>query len=356
MGTLVYGFAVYTNTLIYKALPMKIQNILLLAVAVLLSACSATLPVIKNAPNCQVKSLSTPGPEDFALDIQHDRLVIAAVERRAKMSLGDLYAMSLTNNSVRLLPRSNEPENFLFRPHGVDIALRNNQPHLFVVLHGPGKGPYEWSKIAEYQLMPDAASYVTSYSSDLMYSPNDVEATDDGYIYASNDPMTHVFQALFGMNKRSIVAKNSKWFDAAEGFVFPNGMIVHDGRMYVADTMEHVIWQLKPTQNGRWGYPKKYAKIKGPDNLYISGNYLYTAGHIDSMAFLKHARNNEKLSPSVVFRVPLGHDVTKGPAAAEIVYVNDGSELSAASGALEHKGKLYIANVFQPKVLVCELP
>jgi hypothetical protein len=61
-------------------------------------------------------------------------------------------------------------------------------------------------------------------------------------------------------------------------------------------------------------------------------------------------KDPEEPSPSVVFVVrPEIH--TKNA-----VYVNDGRMISAASTAMAYQKKLYISQVFEPYIVVCDVP
>jgi arylesterase/paraoxonase len=75
---------------------------------------------------------------------------------------------------------------------------------------------------------------------------------------------------------------------------------------------------------------------------------LWIAAHPKLLAFVGHAKDSLKRSPSQVLKLTpkAGSDY-----AVEEMWMDAGDQLSGSSIALRHRDELYVGGVFQPRVI-----
>ena len=164
-------------------------------------------------------------------------------------------------------------------------------------------------------------------------------------------------EALLKLKKSNVVCfnhLNKQWTIVSNGFAYANGIAVQHcpfDKVLLSTTRGDRLYSLQNVgDNVDWYYPKEIAHLKGLDNItFINDNEVLVTAHLNQVAFMKHAGDPKKISPSVVYRV----NITTGQSTA--IYANDGSAISAASTALYYKGKLYISQVFEPFILKCDV-
>jgi len=194
----------------------------------------------------------------------------------------------------------------------------------------------------------------------LLVSPNDLVAVGPDAFYAAND---HGSAGAFGQMLSDVLLlrnANIVYYDGASMRVagdrlsFPNGIGVSaDGKtIYVAETIGAALHVYSRNAGTGELTARDYARLGvGLDNIDVEPDgALLIAGHPKMMAFLAHARDPRKLSPSQVIRV---EPAEAGGGKAGTIYLNLGEELSGSSVAAGYGDRMLIGNVFDPKILVC---
>lgn len=325
----------------------------------ILASCSSTIPIVKQA--ISIKIPVGPGPEDIVLDTfstASPRLLVSCCERRKEnAAYGEICEINLNDDLFKILPRLNDPQGLLFRPHGFDLVKnKEGQLLLYCISHNNEKKEHS---IIIYKVFADHLEFQEKLNSPLLVSPNDVTASCDGDIFVSNDAHKRgsVMEALLKFKKSNVVCfnhLNKQWSIVSTGFAYANGIAVqhcpHDKLLLSTSRSDRLYSLQNVGDHVDWYYPKKIAKLKGLDNIsFINENEILVTAHLNQVAFMKHAGNSKKISPSVVYRV----NIVTGKHSA--IYANDGSSISAASTALYYKGKLYISQVFEPFILKCDV-
>ena len=325
----------------------------------LFASCSSSIPVIKQP--ISIKINVGPGPEDIVLDtfsIASPRLLVSCCERRkGNTPYGEICEVNLKDDSFKILPRLNEPQGLLFRPHGFDLVKNNEgQLLLYCISHNNEKKEHS---IIVYQVFDDHLEFQKKLNSPLLVSPNDVTASCDGDIFVSNDAHKRgsMMEALLKLKKSNVVCfnhLNKQWTIVSKGFAYANGIAVQhcpSDKVLLSTTRSNKLFSLQNVgDNVDWYYPNVITKLKGLDNItYINENEVLVTAHLNQVAFIKHAKNPNKISPSVVYRV----NILTGKYIA--IFANDGKAISAASTALYYNGKLYVSQVFEPFILKCNL-
>ncbi|HMA84832.1 MAG TPA: hypothetical protein VKN73_03940 [Desulfosalsimonadaceae bacterium] len=299
-----------------------------------------------------------PGPEDFVLDKwQHPapRFLISSCERREPTADGDIFFYVPETRDTGIMRRTGEPARLAaFRPHGIDIRHADGTTHLYVILHDPYEsGGQNKHAVAVYRVFEDQLSLVNWLEdANYLWSPNDLSVMKTGDIYLTNDYRGKL--DLYFKRKASEIAlydaDTEKWRIVADSLAFANGILAEPDQVFVTTTLGNQVLAYPRRPDGSLGQGEAVASLKGGDNLTRYGKYLITAAHFDDFAFLRHAKDSEKPAPTVVMRI------TPETGMKKPIYVNSGEFISAASTAMVYKDKIYISQVFDPFMVVCDAP
>jgi len=322
------------------------------SLALLLVGC-ANLPA---APVWTCNSVpGIPGPEDFVLDrwSTPPRLIVSSDDRRNPENPGKIVTVCLSGGLVTELPRRGEPAGLVLHPHGVDLVrFRDGTLQLFVISH-PHRGQGDESVI-QYRLEQDHLVFQRRYSGSHLASPNDLAARPDGSFYVCNDSSARggMLELILGLRRSTVVYYDGRgaWSVAAERLAMANSIVVDGSRAYVTATRANRVYAYTVGEDGRLSQRRDLARIKGPDNLILEEGELLVAAHVDTVAFMGHARDPGKRSPSTVYSV----DTASG--AVSTLFQDDGRRISGASVALRFEGILYLGQVFESFLLKCPGP
>ncbi len=297
------------------------------------------------------------GPEDFALDLWNGppRLLISSHDRRHPETSGGIYFLEIDTEKTGELPRIGEPSSIkAFKPHGVDIRHTESRTLLYVIIHDPyGRMERSENAVVIYSVEKDCLNFVQLLEDERwLWSPNDLSVLPSGEIYLTNDYRGR--WDLYFRRKVSEIAyydpETGQWSKAAEKIAFANGILAEEKRVFVAATLGEKVFEFPRNSDGTLGEGKAIIHLKGPDNLMRQGSYLLTAAHFDDLAFMKHSKDASEHSPSVVFRLHPDHQYKAA------VFVDTGEVISAASTAMVYGERLYISQVFDPYIVICQVP
>jgi len=306
--------------------------------------------------NCEKITVGA-GTEDFALSPDGSTIFVSSHERRGWKVPGDIFAFNLKSRQVKKLARSGEPADLFFAPHGVDVFSQKGEKYLYVVNHGKETSDPDQS-IVIYRISGDSLLFVTRVRSELINSPNDVAVTETGSFYISNDHGSRgsFWELMWGLKKSKLTFCN---FDpaapqkeavcsvAAADIGMANGPLVRGDKVYLTATREDAVYSFKRAGDGSLSEKTKVAEVAGGDNLSWYEQQLITASHTSNWKFFRHASSASNKSPSSIVAVDPAKNAVTG------LYFNDGSEISAASGAFIHNDRLYISQVFEDFILEC---
>lgn len=316
------------------------------ACAALLAASCAKLPTYTDYPTQKIVTGS--GPEDMALDTftnrQNPRLLVSCSARRKTETRADeIWAVDLKTDLAKIIPRTGEPQGTRFRPHGIDIVRRaDGKTYLYVINHQDG-GTETPQHIMLYEVLPAELRYVTHYAGPLLTSPNDVCFAPGNGFYWSNDASNRkraFVEPVFGIRGGYVGhATDTGTEKSRTRFAYTNGIGVLNGDLYISTVIQATLFRFKNADLA--AKPEKIAKVTGGDNLSFlpDGRILVTA-HLRQLKFLRHLKNSEVKSPSVVYLVDPAAKTSK------VVYADNGSTISTASTAIYYGGYLYICQVF----------
>ncbi|MEM7037440.1 MAG: hypothetical protein AAF570_10705 [Bacteroidota bacterium] len=292
-----------------------------------------------------------PGPEDMVLDDSQSspRLLISCAERRdERPDFAGIVAFGLEDGQIDTLKRVGEPGGLVFHPHGIDFAMVDGKPMLYVISHNMKINDHT---IVQYEVGEKELKWVRSVRSREFTSPNAVSITKDGNFYVSNDRRNGKgWGEAFWRKKVATVVyctAEGECNVAATKVAFGNGIVNRDGHVYQASTTGNVVYRYKVDRH-RLTDREVIAKVTGPDNLRFSKNGILVACHVRGVAFLRHFNNPKNLSPTVVYEIPKGGE-------PRCIYSDDGSNISAGATGLIYKNKLYVNQVMENWIVVVDL-
>ncbi len=292
------------------------------------------------------------GPEDLVFDMENrsPRLIVSCAERNKKAwPRSEFWTVDLATDASSILPISGLPDSIELHAHGIDLGISMHGKTLFVVNH---EGCKSWNRqsILLFQILSDSLRFVDAFYDDMLTSPNDVCFDGVNGIFVSNDSRKayrRLEQLLF---KSSYVLhldlKTGQWTRAVDEIGYANGVGVNNGKLYVSGVCENGI-KVYEKNNGEWQLQKSLGSFKGVDNLTFYGDTIYTTAHPKLMKFAKHAFDHKKSSPGQIYSV----DTKKDSSAAQMIFEDDGTVMSAPSTAFRYGENMYVAQVFRPYIL-----
>ena len=303
-------------------------------------------------PKAMQESTGMYGPEDIVLDTNHTypRLIISSLERRSPLLFwlkptGDLFEMNLHTHAITKLPRTDEPQGFELRPHGIDLRRIEDITYLYVVAHGARRGQPE--SVVRYKVLGTTLQFDQTFSQPhhpLLTRPNDVQAEANGGFYVTNlesDDWWPVYPPAPVLHYAG-----QQWHVVGQFKANGNGVFLHENQLLVADDRTDQIVSI-PLDN-----PEKqrtFLSLKNPDNINQGpGSDLLIASHTSTMKFFLHSYGLASPSPGSIEHVKLEGSP---PLKTHSVFVSDGTPLSAPSSAIWFENRLYIGQVYKPFIV-----
>ncbi|WP_061249931.1 hypothetical protein [Leptospira alstonii] len=298
-----------------------------------------------------------PGPEDLAIDWEEKVLYVSSHERRTKNQTGKIFTIDLKNPSAPTELSVKYPSEF--RPHGISLLKTKDTYRLYVISHPK---LYEIHTIEIFERKGKEWSHVGTLTDPLITSPNDLSVVSENEIFLSNDHGTggiprYLWDDLFGFKRAEISYYDGKnWSNLGNPLSLGNGILyAKDSQgnefLYRSGYSDKSVFQFAiHREQGKpvLGEPKQILLNYGPDNLALdSKGRIFAVSHSSTYQFLRHVKNHDFHSPTLVFQI--SHDGN-----FQEVFANSGDLISGGSTAIPFEGRLYIAQIFNPYILNCE--
>jgi hypothetical protein len=327
---------------------------------IVLTVASCTV-IPKTKPRNTVRIPTGPGPEDIVIDTistPYPRLLASCHQRRSgQPAYSEICEVNLNNDSFKIVKRTNEPQGMVFRPHGIDL-VKNTKGELLLYCVSHNDEQKEHSIII-YKVFADYLEFKEKLDSPLLVSPNDITASCTGELFVTNDAGKRgsAMEQLLKLGRSNVISyepETKQWRVVATGVTYANGIALNrcmsDYVVVFSTVRSNKLYMLKPSKINTGEYTKRtIARLKGLDNItFINENELLVTAHLRQIAYIKHFKDPKNIAPTVVYRV----NIQTGEHSA--VYSNDGSAICGGSTALLYKGKMYIAQVFEPFLLKCD--
>ena len=301
------------------------------------------------------------GVEDITIHPRTGIAYLSACDRRAvgagRPGGGGIYAYDLNAanpNPVKLTPNVG-PD---YQPHGISLYVGNNgQDALFVINHEGGRHTIDIFDIKNRRLI-----YRKTLSDPMLISPNDLVAVGPDRAYISNDHR-YVFGFMRGVEdylklrlSNVVYYNGSDFIEVAEGIGYANGINVsHDGKIVYLCAVTELSLHVydRDVSSGMLRLREKINMGTGVDNIEKDADgSLWIGSHPKLLTFVRHAKDQSRLSPSQVLHVI---PRASGDFDIQEVYLNRGEEISGSSVAAVRKRRMLIGAVFDPKFLDCKM-
>lgn len=299
------------------------------------------------------------GPEDLALLPDGKAAIVSAQDRRNREAPGALWYYDLSTRPGRFVELET-PASLVFHPHGLSLFLgADGQVFLQVINHRS-----EDRHTVEIFTLRDGETprlhHRGSVSSSLFVHPNGIAAAGPEAFYVSNDRGSgprwmHMVENLLQLSRSTVVYHDGRSVRVvADDIAFANGVALSadGGTVLVGSTLWRML--LAYSRDPATGALVRSGSLTlpgGADNIHRDSNGdFWVAAHPNAFAFIGHATDPEKESPSLVLR--LSRD-SRGVMQAQQAFGDPGTMLSGASGAVHHENRLLIGAVFEPKLLDC---
>ncbi len=307
----------------------------------------------------QCKVIESPyGPEDLIANYDKGLLYISASPReggnqRFEQS-GGIYYIDMKADADLIKPVTNDFSQ-KFRPHGMSLVhLENGKTLLFAISH-PILGK---TNVEIFNVDGSVLSHVKTVT-DVPDGLNSIVAIDEQRFYATQDGHTRgsaFINGVFKLKKSEIIFFDGEKSNVvADGFVYANGLeLSADGsQLFVTDTIERtlVFYDRNQQTNGLTKSGDLYLDAGGDNIRRNQDGSLYIAGHPKMITTFSHMQDISKAAPSVVFHAIPPKDGKGGE--LRVVYLEDGSNLSGASGAVQFENKMYVGTISDHKILSC---
>jgi len=290
-----------------------------------------------------------PGPEDMDIDRSTGVLYISSTDR---WNIGEdipsngIYQLKLPGEKPVLMPTTISTQ---LKPHGIGLFRSPQALYLFVVNHNQG------DFVERFLIRNDSLIHEESFQNPMMCCPNDVAPDGIRSFYVTND---HGYKDGIGRTLEEylrIPKSYVLYFDGEnyvkvlEGLNYANGVAISNdkSKLYVTETTTGELNTLE-INSGNVELISTMKLRTGLDNIYVdSMDRLWIGAHPKLFAFVAHAADPKKLSPSEILKLTPENDTF----IVEQVYLNDGTELSGSSIALWHANELFLGGVFQSTIL-----
>jgi len=296
------------------------------------------------------------GAEDITIDRSVGKALVSSYDRRK------VFAGESVKGGIYLLDFQAQPPAFVeltadfdqpdFRPHGISLFVdaADRTKWVFAVNHRESGNFVEI-----FQFLDTALVHVESVASDLFVSPNDVAGVGKRQFYFTNDHdgkggISHYKDFLRIGTGQLGYYDGEKAGILDDGLRYANGVNTSaDGKyLFVALTTDGSInvYEREPF--------RKVNEIDcgtGVDNIELdeSGN-LWVGAHPKMLAFLSHAKDPAKRSPSQILKISFTDPAA--PAQAGEVYLSDGNPFSGSSVAAVFQNYILMGTVFEDGVLL----
>jgi hypothetical protein len=291
------------------------------------------------------------GPEDLVVDSLNNppRILISSCGRREEYpAWGEIQAFDPESGTITNLPRVNEPEDLVFRPHGLSLVTTGPDRYLYVISHDDQGGKHP---VIRYLVESGRLVFQRMMEDPLLVSPNALQAYPDGSILVCNDAGKRgsMTEKIFRQKKGNIIRfDGTRWSIVAKRLGMPAGLAGSGSEVFVCTSLENKMYRFT-YRNGQLSDKIKFCRIKGGDNIRIYPGYLLTTSHFRPIKFIAHVGNREKASPSRILRISLPSGKP------ETLFEDDGRMFSTASVAVVWKKTLIAGQIFEPNILVYEM-
>lgn len=309
--------------------------------------------IAQRIPLKGVEDLQISYEDDFALLSSDDR----AARRDGQIQAGHLYYLDLKNPQDAPLQLTKDLT-FLFYPHGISMVKTGNKKYrIFAINHVPQAVGRE-NSIEVFDLEGQQLKHIKTLKNPAMISPNDLVALDAERFYFGND---HGYTEGWGRWAEEYLAwgaGNVVYFDGSEYRVVAEGISYTNGinydkknrRLFVASTRQFFVRVFDIREDGSLEKIEDIPCGTGVDNIeFDPEGKIWIGCHPSLLTFVSYAQGKRDISPSEIIRIDYRG---KGDFQKDIIYLNDGQDISGCSVAAPYADMILVGDVMDDHFLI----
>lgn len=347
---------------------MKFLKVLLAILIVLLLYVAYTMQssgffrVIENRFDGELLTkVEVPGAEDMQADYEDGFLIVSSDDRAARRDgnarQGHLYKLDLKEPQappVRLTGSYKRP----LYPHGISMLRLSDSSHrLMVVNHAQ-----RTHTIEVFDLFGDSLVHRETKRDPLMISPNDVVAIDSSRFYFTNDHgyasgFKRMAEEYLGLRASNVVYYDGANYQVvAEGIAYANGINRDKARdlLYVASPRGFLVKVYNIKLSGDLEFVENIDCGTGVDNIELDQEgRLWIGSHPSLLHYSMYAGAKRAQSGSEI--ITIDYQGTESYQ-VESVYLNDGTDMSAATVAVPYQDLILAGNVMDEAFIILKRP
>ncbi len=340
------------------------------ALAALLSAWAPALACAHapSPPCSQVGEFA--GTEDFdraVIDGRSVLMVSATARREGESDVDDgIWEVDWGTKEGRKLALLGR-DGCSFAPHGIStVEVEPGRWELWAINHhrevDRERGGCEGlgHSVEHFRIEAEGLRFVERLSGPSLTNPNDLDVLADGRFWMSNNPPWDeegglVGDLLLGRAKGQVLRYDpaaGAFSVAAEGLVFPNGIAVVEGALWVSAAKGRLFRMGLEEDGSVTGEPALYrAQPKATlDNIMEVDGSLWLTGHPKGLKFIRHSKRSKASAPTVAYRLDLDPE---GGELRAVAHWRRG-EANAGATVLPVDDALVVGLVFDRGLRVCE--
>ncbi len=315
---------------------------------------------IENQFSGQVlKQIKLPGSEDMQVSYADHFLLVSSDDRARRRDSADvqghLYFIDLRDTSLTPVELTTGLD-FPFHPHGISmIKTSRNNYRVLAVNHFNQK-----HSIEEFRLRKGKLKHQKTWIDSSMVSPNDVVAIDKKRFYFTNDHrylsgLGQIAEEYLGWAVSNVIHYNGKNYqEEANGIAYANGIQWDQRRqlLYVASPRGFHVRVYRIAKDGSLKFIDKIDCATGVDNIELDADgKLWIGGHPSLLDFVAYASGKRDIAPSEIIVIDYQD---QDQYTVETVFLNEGTEMSAASVAVPYENLIFTGNVMDDHFLVLQ--
>jgi arylesterase/paraoxonase len=304
-----------------------------------------------------VKKITLAGAEDITVSIENGFALISATARKKlpveEEEFGGLYFMDL-KTEVYSLKKLTVDFKKSFAPHGLSMLKTTDSTFKVMTVNHTPQG----ESLEIFHLENETLTHTTSLIDDLIYSPNDVVMIDENRFYFTNDHkytdgLGRLLEDYGGLSVSTIIYFDGEnYTEVANNIAYANGINYDSKRklLFVASPRKFLIKVYAKNDDGSLNFIEDIDCGTGVDNIeFDSDGILWIGAHPNLLRFASYAKGAKATAPSEIIKINYRG---KNDYSIDIVYLNDGSEMSASTVAAPYKDMVISGNVMDAHFLV----
>ncbi|MCK5704644.1 MAG: SMP-30/gluconolactonase/LRE family protein [Cyclobacteriaceae bacterium] len=303
------------------------------------------------------RSVRLPGVEDMQISYEDDFMLLSSDDRASRRDgitkQGHLYYIDLTNTAfepIRLTTNLNIP----FFPHGISMIQSAPQIYkVYVVNH-----VNSIQSIEVFDLYKDSLIHIQTLKDASMVSPNDIVAIDEERFYFTNDHGFTKGLGKLGEEYLGWAVSNVIYFDGntyrevADGIAYANGINLDFKRnlLFVASPRDFLVKVFQRKESGDLDFIEDIDCGTGVDNIeFAPDGKIWIGCHPSLLTFTAYANGDKPIAPSEIITIDYRGT---GDYSKEIIFVDDGRNMSASTVAAVYNDYIFVGNVMDDHFLI----